>query len=62
MRIKFKIFPIPKYLSITKKVKPNEKTVPSMELARSMEKVKTSVKKTNTKNAMIAPKEFGSTK
>jgi hypothetical protein len=62
IRIKFKIFPIPKYARIKKIVKEIEAIKPLREPAKTRENVKRRVANKIIKNNKTAPKEAGSTK
>lgn len=62
IRKKFKILPMPKYLRIKKKVIAVAVIIPLLVLIKRVEKVRTSVKKTSTKNKGTAPRVSGSTK
>jgi hypothetical protein len=60
--MKFKIFPIPKYLRIKNKVNPAEIKKPRLELANMVEKVKRRLKKIKRKNPGRAKRVSGSMK
>jgi hypothetical protein len=62
IRIRLRIFPIPKYDSRRKKVRAMVATIPRLLFAKIREKVKRRQKKIRTKKRKIAPKEPGSTK
>jgi len=62
IKIKFRIFPTPKYDSKRKSKRATLKVIPRRELANNKEKVKRSVKKTIIKNIGVAPKVPGSIK
>lgn len=62
IRIKFRIFPTPKYLRIRKRVRPKEVMNPLLVLPKTREKVKSKLKKIRTKNKGRTPNCSGSTK
>ena len=59
---KFKIFPIPKNLSIKNSSMAKEIRRPRLVLAKIVEKVKRRARKDKTKNKGSIPKKFGSKK
>jgi len=59
---KFRIFPIPKYLRIKKRVKKTEIDKPRLESAKRVAKEKRKAKKIKKKKRGTTPKVSGSTK
>ncbi|OGM09828.1 hypothetical protein A2Z67_03450 [Candidatus Woesebacteria bacterium RBG_13_36_22] len=60
IKIKFKIFPTPKYLRIKNMNIPEEKRIPLLELAKIKERVKKIEIKKEAKNNGTAPVKEGS--